>query len=256
VQVSIDGSVATIHDACRGTGNFDRAVRGLKLLQKHGVPVSVRVTIHRGNYGDLDNIAKLLLEDFGLDSFGTSAASPLGLCRKNAEEVLLTTEERSLTMRKLLELARKYDGRVTAASGPLADARTWREMERARSNGLEGLPGRGSLIGCTAPFSTIGVLANGVMVPCLLVPDVTLGRIDRDDLTEIFHDHPELNRFRNRRKIRLSEFEFCRDCPYLTYCTGNCPATSYTIMQDAWHPSPESCYRAFLQSGGVLPPEE
>ncbi len=37
VQVSIDGSVAETHDVCRGAGNFDRAVNGLKLLQKHGV---------------------------------------------------------------------------------------------------------------------------------------------------------------------------------------------------------------------------
>ncbi len=44
---------------------------------------------------DLENVARLLLEDFGLDSFGTNSASHLGLCRKNAEEVQLTAQERS-----------------------------------------------------------------------------------------------------------------------------------------------------------------
>ncbi len=37
VQVSIDGSMAETHDVCRGAGNFDRAVRGLKLLQKQAL---------------------------------------------------------------------------------------------------------------------------------------------------------------------------------------------------------------------------
>ncbi len=256
VQVSIDGSVAETHDACRGVGNFDRAVRGLKLLLKHGVPANVRVTIHRGNVRDLENVARLLLEDFGLPSFGTNSASHLGLCRKNAEQVQLTAEERFIAMQSLLALTQKYDGRISATAGPLAEATGWRQMERAREQGLAELPGRGFLTGCGGPFEHMGVRADGVIVPCVQMPDMALGRIGRDDLTEIWQDHPELNRFRRRREIPLSSFEFCKGCPYVPYCTGNCPATSYTIVHDAWHPSPDSCFRSFLQAGGELPPEE
>ena len=120
VQVSIDGSCAETHDVCRGAGNFERAVNGLKLLQKHGVPATVRVTIHRGNVRDLDNVARLLLEDFGLPSFGCNSASHLGLCRKNAEQVQLSRRKRSLAMKSLIALSRKYNGRISATAGPLA----------------------------------------------------------------------------------------------------------------------------------------
>jgi SynChlorMet cassette radical SAM/SPASM protein ScmE len=256
VQVSIDGSVAETHDICRGEGNFLRAIRGLKLLRKHGVAAAVRVTIHRGNVGDLDNVARLLLEDYGLDSFGTNSASYLGLCRKNADEVQLTAQERSLAMKTLLALSKKYNGRISASAGPLADARVWRAMETARRDGMAGMPGGGSLTACGASFSKMAVRPDGVFIPCVQIPDMALGRINRDNLTEIWQDHPELNRFRKRREISLSSFEFCTGCPYVSYCTGNCPATSYTIMHDAWHPSPDACFRSFLQSGGVLPPEE
>ena len=256
VQVSIDGSGAETHDVCRGAGNFDRAVNGLKLLQKHGVPATVRVTIHRGNVRDLENVSRLLLEDFGLDSFGCNSASHLGLCRKNAEQVQLSAEERSLAMKSLVALSHKYNGRITATAGPLAEAQGWREMETARDQGLEGFPGRGFLVGCGGAFSKIGVLADGMMVPCTQMPDMVLGRINSDDLTNIWQNHSELNRFRKRREIPLSSFEFCAGCDYVQYCTGNCPATSYTIVHDAWHPSPDSCFRRFLQSGGTLPPEE
>jgi SynChlorMet cassette radical SAM/SPASM protein ScmE len=65
VQVSIDGSVPTTHDACRGEGNFLKAMQGIKSLQKYNVSVPVRVTVHKHNVRDLENVAKLLLEDIG-----------------------------------------------------------------------------------------------------------------------------------------------------------------------------------------------
>jgi MoaA/NifB/PqqE/SkfB family radical SAM enzyme len=79
------------HDAMRGRGSFERAVEGLLALLRNGVPAAVRVTIHRRNVHDLEAIARLLLEDIGLSSFGTNSASAMGLCRKNAELVPVTT---------------------------------------------------------------------------------------------------------------------------------------------------------------------
>jgi SynChlorMet cassette radical SAM/SPASM protein ScmE len=76
VQVSIDGSIPTTHDACRGEGNFIRAMQGIKSLQKYNVPVLVRVTIHKHNVEDLENVARLLLQEVGLPSFSTYCDSP------------------------------------------------------------------------------------------------------------------------------------------------------------------------------------
>ena len=63
IQVSIDGSCPEIHDASRGRGSFDRAIRGLRLLHEAGLPVTSRVTINRYNVDDLENIAGLLLDE-------------------------------------------------------------------------------------------------------------------------------------------------------------------------------------------------
>src|SRR5450830_822012 len=57
VQVSVDGSCAKTHDSCRGKGSFDRAIGGIRTLQRHRVNVAVRVTIHHHNVDDLENIA-------------------------------------------------------------------------------------------------------------------------------------------------------------------------------------------------------
>ena len=256
VQVSIDGATAETHDICRGDGNFARVVNGLNTLRRHEVKVAVRVTIHRGNVQDLKNVARLLIEDFGLSGFGTNSASHLGLCRKNAEQVQLTSRERCLAMRTLLELSKTYNGAISATAGPLAEARAWSEMEQAREEGRGPVAGRGFLTGCGGANSKIGIRADGIIVPCTQIPDIALGQINQDDLTEIWQTHPELNRFRKRCEIPLSSFDFCKDCDYVSYCTGNCPAISYTIDHDAYHPSPDSCLRLFLESGGELPPRE
>jgi len=253
IQVSIDGSVDTTHDAFRGKGNFYRAVSGLKNLMKHNLPATVRVTIHRKNVRDLEAVSQLLLEEIGLPGFSTNAASHLGLCRQNAEQVQLTAEERSLAMDTLLRLNDKYNGRISAQAGPLAEARGWLEMEEARKQGLECLPNRGFLTGCGGFLTKMAIRADGVMVPCGLIPDMELGRINRDDLKDVWQNHSELNRFRNRRSIPLTDFEYCRDCGYMNYCTGSCPALAGTLLDDPYHPSPDACLRRFMDEGGRLP---
>ncbi len=137
VQVSIDGSMPASHDVMRGKGSFAKALQGLMTLRRHGVHAAVRVTIHRKNVHDLDGVAKLLLEDLGLSSFGTNSAGAMGLCRKNAEMVQLTTEERMIAMETLLRLTKKYNGRINAMAGPLAEARGWLDMEEARIGGKQ-----------------------------------------------------------------------------------------------------------------------
>lgn len=252
VQVSIDGAIDITHDAFRGKGNFAKAVRGVKTLQQFNVPVTVRVTIHRKNVGELEAIAKLLLEEIGLPSFSTNSASPMGLCRKNAAQTQLTVPERSLAMKTLMDLTERYGGRISATAGPLADGRTWLEMlEVCRKN--ETTEGRGFLTGCSGPQQTIAVRADGAIIPCLQLGHMLLGMINKDDLIDIWQNHPDLRMLRTRSLIPLSSFDFCRECPYTDHCTGNCPATAYTMTGEINHPSPDACLRLFQREGGSLP---
>jgi len=253
VQISIDGSIPMTHDAFRGDGNFFKAIEGIKSLQKHHLPVSVRVTIHRQNVRELDKIAKLLLEDIGLSGFSTNSASYMGLCRQNAEQVQLTVEERTLAMETLLELNNKYNGRISATAGPLAEGKTWGLMEKARQKGQESVPGGGFLTGCNGPQQTIAVRADGTMIPCIQMSHIEMGRINRDDLKTVWKEHPELKRLRERCTIPLSDFEFCQGCDYINYCTGNCPALACVIYGEENHPSPDACLTRFLEAGGRLP---
>jgi SynChlorMet cassette radical SAM/SPASM protein ScmE len=253
IQVSIDGGSPQTHDLSRGKGNFDRAVAGINVLLRHHIPVTVRVTINRHNVRDLEETARLLLDDIGLPSFSTNSAGPMGLCRQNQEEMELTLDDSQIAMESLLRLNAQYNGRIGATAGPLEMARHWKIMEEARKEGREQMPDRGFLRACGGVMSKMAVRADGVMTPCDQMSHIELGRINRDDLTEVWQRHPELIRLRERRDIPLSTFEFCKGCDYIPYCTGSCPALAYTILKDDNHPSPDACLKRFLEAGGKVP---
>jgi SynChlorMet cassette radical SAM/SPASM protein ScmE len=253
VQVSIDGSGPETHDACRGTGSFEKAMKGIRTLQRHKVPVAVRVTIHRHNVHDLEAIAHLLLEGLGLEEFSTNSAGYLGSCRQNAREVMLTTRDRQEAMETLLRLSERYEGQISAQAGPLAEGQMWNQMEEARVRGAPPFPDGGYLTACGCHNNKINVRADGVITPCGMLAHIALGRINQDSLIEIWQNHPELSRFRLRHKVPLTDFEFCAGCPYIPYCTGNCPALAYTLTGQVNHPSPDACLRRYLHEGGTIP---
>ncbi len=253
VQVSLDAAAPAGHDFARGRGSFARALRGYARLRGQGVSVTVRVTIHRGNVHQLPEIARFLLEDLGLDSFGTNSASHLGLCRSNAAMVQLTATERSLAMRLLLDLDRQYPGRISAQAGPLAEARRWQQVQLAQARGERSLPGGGFLTGCGGMWEKIAVRADGMLVPCLMLPHLELGRINRVSLREVWQQHPVYRALRRRHRIPLTKFRACRTCTWRNFCTGNCPGIAATMLGAVDRPSPDACLQRFLADGGELP---
>ena len=252
IQISVDGSNAEVHDSCRGEGSFQKAIEGILHLTRHSIPVFPRVTIHKDNVKDLEAIAKLLLDDLGLAGFSTNSASHLGMCRNN-RSIQLSVEDRVKAMETLVRLTEKYGDRISALAGPLADARIWSMMEDARLKGVKQIAGRGALTGCRCYMEKIAVRADGIIIPCPHLGHIALGRINQDSLRNVWQHHPGLATLRDRINIPLKDFEFCRGCDYVQYCTGNCPGLAYTLLGKVNHPSPDACFRCFLSEGGKLP---
>ena len=81
-----------------------------------------------------------------------------------------------------------------------------------------------------------------------MLPNITLGFINKDKIIDIWQNSPTLNELRQRNQIKLSGFEFCKGCNFINYCTGNCPGLAYNYTREVNHPSPDACYRNFLQN--------
>ena len=252
VQISLDGSCATVHDTGRGKGSFAGAIRGLEILRKHGINTPVRYTIHHFNVDDLEDAAKFLLEDIGLKSFSTNSAGYLGNCRKNADEIMLTHADRLKAMKTLVDLNKKYDGRITAAAGPLAEAKHFGKMQKAFDEKAPAFKKGGHLMACGCYNNKLSIRCDGGISPCTMLTNINLGVINKDKIIDIWQNSAALNQLRQREKIELAGIAFCKNCDFTDYCTGNCPGLAYNLTQKVNHPSPDACYRNFLQQSSAL----
>lgn len=244
IQISLDGSTAAVHEQLRGKGTFAKALAAIKTLQDAELPVTVRVTVHPGNIADLKDVTSLLLDDLQLPRFSTNASTMLGSAEKYNEETLLTPRDRLKAMRILAALAEAYPGRIEASAGPLADWQMFHAMEKARRRG-QPLAGRGKLVGCGCIFDRLAVRADGALVPCVMLPQMVLGRLGEDRLDEVWQHAPDLQKMRSRCSTLLSAFAQCHDCPWWESCTGNCPGTIYALTGDVNRPCPHACLRRF-----------
>ncbi len=250
IQVSIDGSCAEIHDKSRDRGSFEKAIKGLTLLKDNNFPVTVRTTIDRYNVNDLDNIARLLLEDIRLPSFGTNDAMPMGAGCFNQEEITLTSRQQYQAILKLAELQKKYKGRIQAQAGPLAKWYGYHEMEKAKKLGKATDKRMGFLTACGGVFNKLAVHHDGVIIPCNMLAALELGRINKDLIIDIWKNNITLKALRDRRKIPMTEVKGCEDCEWAPYCNGSCPGLAYDMTGDFNRANPHDCYRKFIEEVG------
>ncbi|MDD1693486.1 MAG: radical SAM protein [Methanoregula sp.] len=245
IQVSIDGSCAGVHDLSRPHKSFDRAIRGLRLLVENKFPVTVRTTINHHNIHDLKNIAALLIDEIGLSGFSTNEAEEMGTARCGGQTIMLNEEERREAMQVLTDLNVQYGGKISATAGPLSRAKMVQEIEERIARGETGTPGRGTLCSCGGVFSKMAILHDGTMVPCNMLPTLTMGVIGLHSLQEAWLKSPAINAVRLRRKIPLSTLPECAGCRYTGFCAGGCPASVMAKSGRLIGTDPESCYRAY-----------
>jgi SynChlorMet cassette radical SAM/SPASM protein ScmE len=242
IQISIDGSTAEIHNKSRPK-SFDRAVRGLRLLKAANLPITSRITINRHNADDLENMARLLLDDIGMPNISTNEAYSCGETVRDNENVILTPSQRVKVMAELSELAERYNGRITAQAGPLSLDRHFKQIEELMAQGITSIPGRGTLSACGAMFNKISVLHDGTIVPCHQLSDMHIGNILTDDFKEIWLHHETMTMMRERRSIPLESLDTCRGCEYQGFCTGGCPGGALFMTHNINARSPMDCYR-------------
>jgi SynChlorMet cassette radical SAM/SPASM protein ScmE len=250
IQVSIDGSRAEVHDKSR-PNSFKRALRGLQLLKESGFPVTVRVTINRHNLHDLENIAYLLLEEIGLPSFSTNDAMPIGSGCQNEPDIALTPAEQIIAMETMKRLLDRYPGRLASQAGPQAKLQAYSEMEHARLTGERTSRWKmGYLTACGCVFSKLSVMHDGTIVPCHMLPSLSLGNITKDSFAEVWRSHSILESLRSRRQISMENVPGCQGCEWTSYCNGGCPGLAHQMTGDFNRANPKDCYRRFLIDTG------
>jgi SynChlorMet cassette radical SAM/SPASM protein ScmE len=196
----------------------------------------------------LENIAKLLLEDVGLSGFSTNEAEHMGSARCHGESIELDWPLRFKAMEILTRLNQQYGGRISSNAGPLSLLKMVDNIKARIEAGEKGIPGRGKLVSCGGAFGKMAVLHDGSMVPCNMLPKLVMGVIGIHDLKEAWLYHPAVNLMRYRRQIPLSSLPECKDCQYIPFCAGGCPAG--VVGRGGGITTPDTftfCYKKYLE---------
>jgi mycofactocin radical SAM maturase len=218
VQVSLDGADPGVNDRIRGSGTFERAVRGLGRLAGQNIPLSINTVVTSLNYDQLDRM-KELAAAFGA-GLRVSRFRPSGRARQSWDELKLAPSQ-------LRELSGWLSANPAILTGDSFFSVT---ADGRRQMGLD-MCGAGKMTGCIDPV--------GDVYPCAFTQDRAFrgGSLRETTFKDIWDNSAAFESFR-----RL-EPEACRHCPRFDSCHGGCPAVAWFVRRDLNAADPECLAR-------------
>ncbi|MEW5738193.1 MAG: radical SAM protein [Myxococcota bacterium] len=220
VQVSLDGPSAEVHDAVRGAGRFEQALRGLRALLDAGVPgVEVRVTVNALNAAHLEAFGALALE-LGLPK---TTFKPFRLTGASSGQQRLVVELPAY--RRAVERAiaswPEGAGAVAASDGLTTRTPKWMNV----------IPP----FGCVGGTVTATVTAQGAVVGCGSVLTKDDWKLGAHSFAECWAGAPNLASWRT-----LEGNDACRACANFRTCGGGCRARAVAVGRSMNEPDPWS----------------
>lgn len=205
VQVSLDG-MQEHHDWIRGSGNFDRAVTGIRNLVAEGIEVTVMVTVMKDNIPDVRDLVKFC-DGIGVSRIAFGRFVTIGEGTNIASNNLTSTEV-ALLFQQLESLRGETEIEIVARD-PL-----WAIIKRPSF----------AYSGCTAGQLLLDVLTDGTVLPCRRLP-IPVGNVFERSLSEIWALSPLLKRLRDRSQLE------CSNCDLLQLC-GGCRGVAHAMTGD------------------------
>lgn len=208
VSISLDGASSKRHDANRGPGSFEKALKGIESLQGR-IDFQINFTITNKNEGEALAVFNLA-EKLGAKALHFFFLVPTG---RGREDDLISPEGQE-------ELLRLIDGERSCRSIEVQVTCAPQFARIARSGS-----GRRRSGGCLAGTSFVFVSRKGTVYPCGYLP-VPAGNIREKKFIEIWEKSPVLMALRERNLLGS-----CGDCSFSRVC-GGCRARAYAKTGD------------------------
>lgn len=230
VGISIDGP-APLHDRYRydkgGKPTFDKVMRGLRLLQKHGVDFNVLTTVNSANADHPLTVYRFLRDEVGADWMQfIPVVERINADGGNLLQEGDTVSERSVGAEQFGrflttifdEWVRRDVGKVFVQTFEAA-ARSWL-----------GLSPRMCVFDQTCGLGP-ALEHNGDLYTCdhFVEPKHKLGNIKDTPIIELVASD-KMRRFGQDKRDTLPQY--CRACPVLFACNGECPKNRFIATPD------------------------
>lgn len=231
IGISIDGP-RKLHDIFRvnrsGKPTFDRVMRGLRLLQKHGVEYNILVTVNRSNADH-----PLEVYRFFRDEVRTSWLQFIPVIERLDEGKVTPYQKGSTVSDRSVKpeqwgrfLTVIFDEWVHHDVGRLF-VQTFEAMVRI----WMGLGSSGMCVFDPTCGHGLALEHNGDLYACdhFVEPDFLLGNIHRTHMTELAGSDQQQSFGRDKMDALP---EFCRQCEVRFACHGECPKNRFIKTPD------------------------
>lgn len=201
--ISIDGSVAHIHDKQRGVeGAFEKLIQNTKRIIAESIKTQIiwQTVIDSNNIMDMEKIAQLALEQ-GVKSIRFSFITSIGGGIDN--ENSLSEELMVVFYEKVAKLIKDYKGKLKI-NQPI--------------NNMEIVPNNPQIISCGIG-NILHIDEQGFLTPCYGMNDDD-HRIDKADNLQMLKDK-EISPFFG---YSIETYRACASCGIRYFCNGGCKA--------------------------------
>ncbi len=204
LQISLDGSTSEVNDRIRGSGSFDRIIRGIAESVALGMQVTVTTVIMKENLHDIPAVTAIVGKLGGrrhhllwLHKRGRALEATVDPAPpvENVIEVIRKTQEAGLSVGVMVDNGEALKVRLRSPTGTKWD------MSNAAVSSL-----------CVYPDGNVYPSAAMVNVSELLC-----GNIREASLEKIWRESEVSGMF---RKATVKDKEICRECPIRFVCGG------------------------------------
>lgn len=213
IQISIDGPIAEVHDAVRGSGTFGKVKETIRRLRENQFDVALMFTLMRKN---MDYAIQLIdfAEECGVNAVTVERVTP---CGHSSLTDMLTAEE----------VETIYEGITKRANG-VRPSLTVRRLRPLWINTAHLNTTANSKIGgfCPVGFTSLAILWDGTVLPCRRL-GIPIGNVLTDGLFKIWYDSDVLWNIRNKENLKGK----CHGCHNIERC-GGCRAIAYETSGD------------------------
>jgi uncharacterized protein len=231
IGISLDGP-RQLHDVYRvdkgGRPTFDRVMRGVRLLQKHGVEFNVLTTVNRVNADYPLEVYRFLR-----DETGTTWMQFIPVVERiNANGLTLYQEGTAVSERSVLPdqfgrfLCTIFDEWVRQDVG-----RVFVQTFEATLRNWLGMPTSGMCVFNETCGTGPALEHNGDLYACdhFVEPKFLLGNIESTHILELIAS-PQQVKFGQDKRDELPRL--CRECEVRFACHGECPKNRFLVTPD------------------------
>ncbi len=244
VYISLDGIDKETHDTLRGSGNFEKTIQSIRLLEKYGVSVVINTMLIKQNKDSLLDFHSFIQNKFSnVKGWRIGCPRILGNYIKNHKDFYVKYTD---AVNIFCELLKEYLQSDAVYRLELSDYFRSEVLEHGfEEYSLDTHPCEYAINNCT-------IKPNGDVLFCASLEeyeDAKIGNVKDKSLKDIW----ESETHKRIQNLKISDINFCPECKFVKVCGGGCRSNSFLANNTIVEPDFRACISMLNLEEEIIP---